>query len=58
MHTNCHLSVLIQKQAEKYGNRRALIYRDFPVDALEFKRAAEKPEKEEKEEAEEEISLE
>ena len=29
MHTNCHLSVLIQKQAEKYGNRRALIYRDF-----------------------------
>ena len=29
MHTNCHLSVLIQKQAEKYGKRRALIYRDF-----------------------------
>ena len=29
MHTNCHLSVLIQKQAEKYGNRRALIYLDF-----------------------------
>ena len=29
MQTKCHLSVLIHKQAEKYGNRRALIYRDF-----------------------------
>lgn len=29
MQTKCHLSVLIHRQAEKYGNRRALIYRDF-----------------------------
>ncbi len=29
MQTRCHLSVLIHRQAEKYGNRRALIYRDF-----------------------------
>lgn len=29
MQTKCHLSVLIYRQAEKYGNRRALIYRDF-----------------------------
>ena len=32
MQTKCHLSVLIHKQAEKYGNRRALIYRDFGGD--------------------------
>lgn len=29
MQTKCHLSVIIHRQAEKYGNRRALIYRDF-----------------------------
>ena len=29
MQTRCHLSVLIHKQAEKYGDRTALIYRDF-----------------------------
>ena len=29
MQTRCHLSVLIHRQAEKYGKRRALIYRDF-----------------------------
>lgn len=29
MQTRCHLSVLIHKQAEKYGNRRALIFRKF-----------------------------
>ena len=29
MQTKCHLSVLVSKQAEKYGKRRALIYRGF-----------------------------
>ena len=29
MQTRCHFSVLIHKQAEKYGDRAALIYRDF-----------------------------
>ena len=29
MQTRCHYSVLIHKQAEKYGDRTALIYRDF-----------------------------
>jgi long-chain acyl-CoA synthetase len=29
MQTRCHFSVLIHKQAEKYGDRTALIYRDF-----------------------------
>lgn len=49
------LKMIARVKIEKDG---ALIYRDFPVSDLEFKRAAEKPEKEEKEEAEEEISLE
>lgn len=48
------LKMIARVKIEKDG---ALIYRDFPVDALEFKRAAEKPEKEDKEEKEEEISL-
>ena len=29
MQTRCHYSQLIHKQAEKYGDRAALIYRDF-----------------------------
>ena len=29
MQTRCHFSVLIHRQAEKYGNRAALLYRDF-----------------------------
>lgn len=29
MQTNSHLSVLVHDQAKKYGNREALIYRDF-----------------------------
>ena len=29
MQTRCHYSVLIHKQAEKYGDRAALIYREF-----------------------------
>lgn len=29
MQTRCHLSVLIHEQAKKYGNRRALIFRNF-----------------------------
>ncbi|MCD8290345.1 MAG: long-chain fatty acid--CoA ligase [Prevotella sp.] len=29
MQTKCHLSVLVHEQARKYGDRRALIYRDF-----------------------------
>jgi len=29
MQTRCHLSVLIHKQAEKYGDATALVYRDF-----------------------------
>ena len=49
------LKMIARVKIEKDG---ALIYRDFPVSDLEFKRAAEKPEKEEKEEAEEEISAE
>lgn len=29
MQTQCHLSVLIREQAKKYGDREALIYKDF-----------------------------
>jgi len=29
MQTRCHLSVLIHEQAKKYGDREALIYKDF-----------------------------
>lgn len=29
MQTRCHLSVLIHEQAKKYGNRQALIFRNF-----------------------------
>lgn len=29
MQTRCHLSVLIHEQAKKYGDKRALIYREF-----------------------------
>ncbi|RRD00806.1 AMP-dependent synthetase/ligase [Prevotella sp. OH937_COT-195] len=29
MQTKCHLSALVHRQAEKYGNRQVLIYRDF-----------------------------
>ncbi|MDD7317218.1 MAG: long-chain fatty acid--CoA ligase [Prevotella sp.] len=29
MQTKCHLSALVHKQAAKYGDRQALIYRDF-----------------------------
>ena len=49
------LKMIARVKIEKDG---ALIYRDFPVSDLEFKRGAEKPEKEEKEEPEEEISAE
>ena len=48
------LKMIARVKIEKDG---ALIYRDFPVAELEFKRAQEKPEKEETEK-EEEISLE
>ena len=49
------LKMIARVKIEKDG---ALIYRDFPVSDLEFKRGAEKPEKEEKEEPEDEISAE
>lgn len=29
MQTKCHLSVLIREQAKKYGDREALVYKDF-----------------------------
>ena len=29
MQTRCHLSVLVHRQAEKYGDRPAMLYRDF-----------------------------
>ena len=32
MQTLCHLSVLIHEQAKKYGDREALIYKDFGGD--------------------------
>lgn len=35
MQTKCHLSVLIHKQAEKYGNKPALTYKAFGADRWE-----------------------
>ena len=35
MQTRCHLSTLIIEQARKYGNRRALIYKNFGGDTWE-----------------------
>ena len=32
MQTICHLSVLVHKQAKKYGDREAIIYKDFGGD--------------------------
>lgn len=32
MQTRCHLSVLVHKQAEKYGDKRVFIYKDFGGD--------------------------
>lgn len=32
MQINCHLSQLIQKSAEVYGDKRALMYRDYDLD--------------------------
>ena len=29
MQTRCHLSILVHEQAKKYGDKRALIYREF-----------------------------
>lgn len=31
MQINCHLSILIQRSAEVYGDRRALMYRDYDL---------------------------
>ena len=36
MQTRCHLSVLAQKQAEKFGEREAFTYKDFGGSAWKF----------------------
>ena len=39
MQTRCHLSVLAQKQAEKYGEREAFTYRRYGILAIPTKLA-------------------